>query len=404
MSIFNTNSLNFSNLNTSDGFSNNNNNYNSIKNSNNLVNNDMKTKERPEISSIIGIGDCLVDIIAEIDPQIIDIYHLKFDKTIYADDITNNIFTELETQPVVNCIPGGSVQNILRCLSFNLYQKSIKNNNFNYNNLNYNFNKENNYNLCMLGCAGDDNYKEKIINLLNESKINPLINIIEGKTSRCGAGFYNKKPFLISEIKASKLLSKEFIISNKEDILSHEILLIEGYYLQYQFEICEALCELFKNEKNKLIILTLSPISLNNNIYEKYIQIANYADIIFSSKLQAEDFAFSKGLENKKIFEKIFQTLSNNKKRLLVVKDGKEAAYCSKYNYIEKHLEFILTCFPQQIKNEEIIDEIGFEDAFFGGFLSEYMKGNSLYLCLQKGNEMANIILKNPGCSFGKSK
>ena len=74
MSIFNTNSLNFSNLNTSDGFSNNNNNYNSIKNSNNLVNNDMKTKERPEISSIIGIGDCLVDIIAEIDPQIIDIY------------------------------------------------------------------------------------------------------------------------------------------------------------------------------------------------------------------------------------------------------------------------------------------------------------------------------------------
>ena len=75
-----------------------------------------------------------------------------------------------------------------------------------------------------------------------------------------------------------------------------------------------------------------------------------------------------------------------------------------KYNYLEKHLEFILTSIPQQIKMEEIVDEIGFEDAFFGGFLSEYMKGNSLYLCLKKGNEMANIVLKNPGCSFERKK
>ena len=34
-----------------------------------------------------------------------------------------------------------------------------------------------------------------------------------------------------------------------------------------------------------------------------------------------------------------------------------------KYNYLEKHLEFILTSIPQQIKMEEIVDEIGFEDS-----------------------------------------
>ncbi len=67
-------------------------------------------------------------------------------------------------------------------------------------------------------------------------------------------------------------------------------------------------------------------------------------------------------------------------------------------------MEYILTSFPSKIKNEEIVDEIGYDDAFFGGFLSEYMKGSSLFLCLKKGNDIANISLKNPGCTFDKKK
>jgi adenosine kinase len=361
----------------------------------------MNNKERPEILSIIGIGDCMVDIITEINSEIINLYHLENDQTKYTDENTKNIFKELESMPFVQYIPGGSTQNILRVLSYLLHENS----NFN-NNGNNIINIRVKYEISMLGSIGEDVYKEKIINSLNHSKIKPLLKISNGETSRCGAGFYNKKPFLISEVKASKNLDKEFILSNKDNILKHEILLIEGYYLQYQFELCWELCELFRKEENKLIILTLSPISLNPKLLEKFIYIANYADIIFSNKSQAEEFASSKGeIDNKKIFEKIFQKLStNNKKKILVVKNGKEAAYCAKYNYQEKHLEFILTSIPQQIKNEEIVDEIGFEDAFFGGFLSEYMKGNSLYYCLKKGNEISNIVLKNPGCTFGRKK
>lgn len=395
--MFNRTSNPIPNLETSNGFSYNDNKYYKIKNNNNFFRNDLDKKERPERTSIIGIGDCIVDILTEINNEIIDKYHLESDKTKYTDENTQNIFEVLERMPTVTYIPGGSIQNSLRVLSFCLNNNFSKNNNVN--------NIGTKYNLSMLGCTGDDNYRDKIFNTLNQSRINPLIQIIKGETSRCGAGIYNKKPFFISEIKASKLLDKEFIISNKEHILNHEILLIEGYYLQYQFEFCEALCDLFQKEQNKIIILTLSPISLNQYLYEKFIKIANYADIIFSSKAQAEDFTCLKGgIENQKIFEKIFQNLTNNKQRLLVIKDGKDVSYCSKYDYKEKHLEFILTCYAQQIRNEEIVDEIGLEDAFLGGFLSEYMKGNNLYLCLKRGNDMANLILKNPGCTFERKK
>ena len=375
-------------------------------NNNHFFNNEIYYKERPELPSIIGIGDCIVDIITDINSQIINLYHLENNETKYIDVNTRNIFNELEKMSFVRYITGGSVQNILRVLSYNLNENSplnIVQNNLLNNGLNMHLIKK--YQITFLGCVGEDVYKDKIIYTLNNSKIKPLLKITKEQTSKCGVGLFNKKPFLISEIKASKNLDRDFILANKDEILKHEILLIEGYYLQYQFELCCKLCELFKKEGNKLIILTLSPISLNQNLFERFIYIANYADIIFSSKSQAEEFSCSKGeLDNKKIFTKIFQNLSYNNKRLLVIKNGQEAGYCAKYNYQEKHLEFILTCFPQQIKDEQIVDKIGLEDAFFAGFLSEYMKGNSLYLCLKKGNEMANIVLKNPGCTFEKKK
>jgi adenosine kinase len=262
-----------------------------------------------------------------------------------------------------------------------------------------------NYKISMLGSVGSDIYKDKIINTLNQSRIEPIIKITIGETSRCAAGFYNKKPYLISDIKSSKNLDKEFIISNKDKILNHQILLIEGYYIQNQFEICKELCELFQKEQNKSIILVLNKIDLNQYLDEKFVIISNYSDIIFSSLSQAEEFTNLKGgIEQQKIFEKLFQKLSDNKKKLLVIKDGKDESYCVEYDYTRKRLTYILKCFQQKIKNEEIIDEVGVEDAFFGGFLAGYMKGCSLYTCLKKGNDVANLALKNPGCTFEKKK
>ena len=359
-------------------------------------------KVRNELNSIIGIGDCIVDTFAEINENIIEQYKLEKDKTKYINENTKNIFDELNKMSLVRYILGGSIQNILKSLSFCLYQNPYSNN---ISNNSSNINLKENYIISMLGCVGSDIYKEKIINTLKLNRIKPIIKFDNGETSRCAVGFYNKKPFIISDIKSSKNLDKEFIITNKDTIINHEILLIEGYYIQNQFEICKELCELFHREQNKLIIVTLSQIELNQYLDEKFVHIASYADIIFSSLSQVEEFTDLKGsIEHQKIFEKLFQKLSDNKKKLLVIKDGRDESYCVEYDYTKKRLEYILKCFSQKIKNEEIIDEIGVEDAFFGGFLAGYMKGCSLYTCLKKGNDVANIALKNPGCTFEKKK
>ena len=73
-------------------------------------------KIRPEINSIIGIGDCIVDIITEINENIIAQYKLEKDKTKYVNENNRNIFDEYDKMSFVRYVVGGSIQNLLKSL------------------------------------------------------------------------------------------------------------------------------------------------------------------------------------------------------------------------------------------------------------------------------------------------
>lgn len=341
-------------------------------------------KEKKEILSLIGVGDSIFDIISEVNMEIIKKYGLENNKTIYTNQNSMKLFDEINKMPIVRYTPGGSSQNILRVLSCRLNNNNKK------------------YKISMLGCVGEDEYKYKIYNSLIDCGVNPILEISKNeKTSKCAVCICNKKTYYVAYIAASKNLDEQFITNKLKEILDHEALLIDGYSLQYQFNICKNLCESFYRDK-KLTILTLNNEYIIKYYNERIIEIANISDIIFGNMQQAEEFSELKGVEIKMIFEKIFKKL-RPKDRLLVINGGLDGAYCSKFNYKENNLEFILQYFSPKINSDEIIDRTGYEDAFLGGFLSEYMKGNSLYECLKMGNETANVILHNYGCTFAKN-
>ena len=52
------------------------------------------------------------------------------------------------------------------------------------------------------------------------------------------------------------------------------------------------------------------------------------------------------------------------------------------------------------------MDLNGAGDAFLGGFLAMYLKGNTknkLFSCCKAGNEAASVILKNVGCTYPRN-
>ena len=347
-----------------------------------------RERERKEIRSLIAIGDPIVDITSEIDTEIIKKYNMKWGDTVFLDENNDHgVYEELERMPEVRYIPGGAVENSIRVLAWCL---------------NMDPNNKNKFKITMMGCAGDDIYKQKVLNALNELNVNVLFEILPGeKTSRCGVGIYRKERFLITQLRASKKLSEEYIQQNMGEILSNESIIIEGYMLPNKLEICKKLTECFNREK-KLVILTLSAMFIVQYHYDKLMEIANKCDMIVANIKEAELLSGVKGGNPKEVFDAIFKKLSP-RDRLLVITAGSQGVYCAKYNYKRNQLDFIFQYFANKINNDEIVDLNGAGDSFLGGFLSEYLKGSSLYDCCRIGTEAASVILRNVGCTFPKN-
>ena len=359
-------------------------NYN-INNSHSLM---PKINSKIRFNSLIAIGNPIVDISAEVTKEILIKYNLKFGETVFADQSNILFFQELENMPQVTYIPGGSIQNALRVCALCLNMEP---------------NKANMFRLTMLGATGNDNYRNKIIYAFGQLGVQHILEIIPNvQTSRCGVGIHQKERCLLPEIRASNCITEKFINDNEEEIFKHDALLIEGYFLQEKYDLCTMLCQKFKNQR-KLVILTLSAITIVIQQNEKVIEISNYADIIVGNMAELEALAGINNMDYKTTFEKASRKLRTMKDRLFVITHGNKGVVVGKYDYTKGSMDFIFQCFPTVMKMEDIVDLNGAGDAFLGGFLSQYMQGKSLEACCKAGNDAASIILKNIGCTFPKN-
>ena len=340
-------------------------------------------------NSLIAIGNPMVDITVSIDKDTLQNYGLEYRRTTFCNEKTQKFLDELDKRPIVTYTPGGSVMNTLRVCSYIL---------------NMNQNESGKHHITMLGAVGNDIYKDKIINSLKEAKVEPMLEILQEKTSRCGVGIYKRDRCLVPDIQASKNLSKEFIDEKLESIYQHDVLLIEGYYLKENYDLCKFLCQEFKKQ-NKLVILTLSAVCIVQYHMDKIREIADMCDMIIGNMEETEVLAGGKNAVFQDTYEKVHKLLSP-KNRLLVVTCGSHGVYCSIYNYQSMRLDLILQCFPNFVKNDDIVDLNGAGDAFLGGFLAMYLKGNinnKLFSCCKAGNNAASVILRNVGCTFPKN-
>lgn len=252
----------------------------------------------------------------------------------------------------------------------------------------------------MLGATGNDDYKDKIINSLKSSGVNPLLQSIpDMETSRCGVGIFKKERCLLAQIRASNCLTEDFVKEHEKEIYQHDALIIEGYFLAEKFDICKNLCHRFRKE-NKLVMFTVGAVFIVEAHLPKVLEIANDADMFICNFDELKAFAGAKKENNyKDIFEKAFKKLKE-KDRLFLVTDGSKGVLVSKYDYKKGKVDYILQSFPTVMKSEEIVDLNGAGDSFLGGFLSQYIKGSLLSSCCKAGNDAASIILKNVGCTF----
>ena len=346
-------------------------------------------KQKPRlINSIVALGNPIVDFSAEVEESDIIKYNLKKGEITYLTNENRGFYIEIEQKFPVYSTIGGSAQNILRAISWGL-----KN-----NNMDLTQEKK----ISMLGCVGNDTLKNKIIYSLTQSGVNTnLLEQINMNTSRCAIGIcHNKDRYFLSEILASRYLSVNFVQTHWNEIIAHEALLIEGFFIKENYNLCLNICDAFINA-GKYIILTLSDPSMIATYKNEIINIANKSDMIVGSlnaakKLVEEQSINSINIDN--LFKKIY-SLFNDKSRIIIITVENQGVFCSKYDSntrIEEHFQ----TFPYRIDPSEIKDFNGAGDAFLGGFLSQQMLNQTFENCCRLGNKAASVVIKNFGCNF----
>ncbi len=69
---------------------------------------------------ILGIGNPIIDISGTVTEETMKKYNLEFGKTVFCNDGNVGFYSDLEAQPDVDFVPGGSVTNSIRICNVNL--------------------------------------------------------------------------------------------------------------------------------------------------------------------------------------------------------------------------------------------------------------------------------------------
>jgi adenosine kinase len=219
------------------------------------------------------------------------------------------------------------------------------------------------------------------------------------KSSRCAVGIHNKERCLVPEIRASTMLSLDFVNKNIESISQANALLIEGYFVIERFDIIQLLIKQF-HSLGKKVIFTLSAVFMVEFHTDKMLEVSNESHMIFANIEEAEAFTkIGPGKTPEEVsiaLHKLLKPLD----RILVVTCGKDPVVISKYNYEQNEVDFILKSFVYPVPSEEIVDTNGCGDSFVGGFLSQYIQGKSLEVCARMGNFASSVIIRNVGCTY----
>ena len=251
----------------------------------------------------------------------------------------------------------------------------------------------------LLGCIGSDSYGKMLTEALREVNVEPVLEKKEDiLTSRCAVAVHLKERCLIPEIRASTMLSMEFVQQNLNDILRASIFLIEGYFVIEKYDIILKLAEDFA-KLNKTIAFTLSAVFMVEAFRDRILEISNKSHIIFCNNEEAEALTKNTSENFEEISEDIHKMLAPLD-RILVITCGKNPVVISKYNYAEKKLDFLLKSYVYNVSDEEIVDTNGCGDSFVGGFLSQYIQGKSLEICARAGNWASSVIIRNVGCTY----
>jgi len=327
---------------------------------------------------ILGIGNPLLDISANVDHDVYVKYDLKPGDAILAEAKHLPIYDEIAKNYQVEYIAGGAAQNSMRAAQWMLQvPKSVG----------------------YIGCVGDDENAQHLRDAAAKDGLTTHYLVTKEKpTGTCAVLVHNKERSLVALLGAAESYKKEHFESEeiKKALNQANIFYCTGFFLTHSPHVIVEMGK-FAAAHNKTFCMNIAAPFIIQFFLEQVKSALPYADITFCNEDEASALGdkMGWGSDLPTIAAKLadYEKVNQQRKRIVVFTQGAKQTLL--YHDGKVHLFA-----PILVKKEEIVDTNGAGDSFVGGFLAALAQNKPLEECVHWGHYCAWECIQRSGATY----
>ncbi|OQR75535.1 adenosine kinase-like [Tropilaelaps mercedesae] len=334
--------------------------------------------------TIVGFGDPLLDITADVDLDFLRKFTLNQDDAILASEKQRGLSKELCDRYKPRFTAGGSAQNTLRVVQWILRQPRIS---------------------TMVGAIGYDQYGRYLEQNARECGVDIRYHYVnQDPTGTCCVLLSNRG--MCRSLVTTKGASARYSIQHLHRIWESVIERAQFFYITCYFLSgnLEAVLEVAHHarQKGKVMCLNLSAPFLMSLHCDKLCAILPYVDIVFGNESEMDAFleiqcAPEKNLSRKEGARFLSTFLAApSAPRLVIITQGEKPVIVARGSWLDS---YSLDEKVMDLDSTGMVDTNGAGDAFVAGFLASLIKGCSIETCVKNGCVAALAIIHEVGCT-----
>lgn len=331
------------------------------------------------MAAILGMGNPLLDISADVTQETFDKYGLLPGNAILAEDKHQPLFAELAAKPDVKYVAGGATQNSIRVAQWMLQEPGKT---------------------AYMGCIGEDDFGKKLTDACKQDGVDAKYMIDKSTpTGTCAVTILDKERSLTTNLSAANNYKASHLQENKATLQAAKIVYSAGFFITVSPESMEiASQEMLKTGGTYCLNLSapfIVQVPPFRAVLEKTLPCCDY---LFGNETEAQAYAEAVGWDTTDV-EFIATRLSlvpmagNKPPRKVVITQGCEPTVVAIRGAVTKYPVLKLPA-------EKLVDTNGAGDAFVGGFLAALAKGKDMEGCCKAGAYSASVVIQHSGCTY----
>jgi adenosine kinase len=327
--------------------------------------------------AILGMGNPLLDISADVPMSILTKYDVKLNNAILAEAQHMPIYQELIDNFPVQYIAGGATQNSIRVAQWMLKPGSTG----------------------YMGAIGNDEFGQTLEKCAEKDGVRAhYMKNPETPTGTCAVLVNGGERSLIANLSAANTFKVSHLDTPQaiEMVERAKLFYMAGFFLTVSVE---SILRVGKHaaENNKILCLNLSAPFICQFFGEQLASAMPFADFVFCNETEAatygEVMGWGKDLPTIALKLSALPKASGTYSRTVVFTQGSEPTIIA---HKGKVTEYPVPALAKEL----IVDTNGAGDAFVGGFLARLVEGKDIEECVRSGTFAARTVIQFSGCTF----